>query len=166
MQDYFLLKVDAYVFYAALIVVFGINQYPSLNPQFKKKIVRASLFIIFLFAVLRLLIYMVYSCQQNLQADFSCYYTAGQSLNRGLSPYINYVAQDPSLWDGVAIYKYSRFIYPPIIGNVFQLFALLPYPLSKFIWLFILLGCLTASLWMSINILEIKKTPELIFILG
>lgn len=66
--------------------------------------------------------------------DFTAYYTAGKVMNLGLSPYNNYIAQDWLLWDGVAQFKHSRFLYPPIAGSFFQPLAKLDYSTAKHIW--------------------------------
>jgi len=66
--------------------------------------------------------------------DFTAYYTAGKVMNFGLSPYNNYIAQDWLLWDGVAQFKHSRFLYPPIAGSFFQPIAKLDYSTAKHIW--------------------------------
>ncbi len=70
----------------------------------------------------------------SLQMDFSAYYSAGASLNHGFSPYVNNLAANPSIWDGVSKYATSRFLYFPLVGNFFQLFAVLPYHIAKVIW--------------------------------
>lgn len=66
--------------------------------------------------------------------DFTAYYTASKVMNLGLSPYKNYIAQDWLLWDGVAQFKHSRFLYPPIAGSFFQPIAKLQYSTAKHIW--------------------------------
>jgi hypothetical protein len=72
--------------------------------------------------------------QESLQMDFSAYYTAGESLNHGLSPYKNFVHNQPPIWDGINRYKYSRFLYPPLVASFFQPIATLPYHVAKWIW--------------------------------
>ncbi|HEX4403719.1 MAG TPA: hypothetical protein VH560_02755 [Polyangia bacterium] len=32
----------------------------------------------------------------------------------------------PELWDGVAVFTHSRFLYPPIVAELFRPFAALP----------------------------------------
>ncbi len=101
-------------------------------------------------AVLGLAFLAVMICQftrYSLQMDFSAYYSAGASLNRGLSPYVNNYAANPPIWDGVSSYKTSRFLYFPLVGNFFQLFALLPYWLAKTIWALFNLAALVYALY-------------------
>lgn len=69
-----------------------------------------------------------------LQIDFSIYYTAAQSLNAGLSPYINNINNKPPIWDGVDVFQHSIFLYPPLAANLFQPLTLLPYRFAKLFW--------------------------------
>jgi hypothetical protein len=71
-----------------------------------------------------------------LQQDFSAYWVAGRSVRLGLDPYINYVdgGPAPALWDGVAAFRHSRFLYPPLIAELFRLPALLPFRAAKAIF--------------------------------
>jgi len=89
---------------------------------------------IFLLTLIRLVRYAALFATQSLQVDFSAYYTAGESLNAGLSPYKNNVTHIPPIWDGIARYKYSRFLYPPLVASFFQPFALLTYFQAKILW--------------------------------
>ena len=67
----------------------------------------------------------------DLQQDFAAYYTAGVARMRGLDPYINYLSKPDGPWDGVAIYRHSRFLYPPLVADLFRCFALLPFRVAK-----------------------------------
>jgi hypothetical protein len=82
----------------------------------------------------------------SLQADFSAYYTAGEALNRGLSPYRSHPGTDPPVWDGVSRYRHSRFLYPPLVATLFRPWALLPYPVAKQLWMLISLAAVAAAL--------------------
>lgn len=88
--------------------------------------------------------------------DFTAYYTAGKVMNLGLSPYKNYIAQDWLLWDGVAQFNHSRFLYPPIAGSFFQPIAKIPYETAKHIWnylnFFFVIGAV--FLWLKISNLD------------
>jgi len=79
-----------------------------------------------------------------LNMDFSAYYTAGRSMNRGLDPYRNQVGEagGEDLWDGVSRYRHSRFLYPPLVGHAFRPIALLPFPTAKLLWAAIQLAAL------------------------
>jgi hypothetical protein len=78
----------------------------------------SDILILFLaaFAFVRLLAYSINFGVSYLNPDFSDYYTAGEALNAGLSPYFNWVFHDPSIWDGATTYVQSGFLYPPLAG--------------------------------------------------
>jgi Glycosyltransferase family 87 len=69
----------------------------------------------------------------SLQQDLAAYWVAGKTRWFGLDPYVNYGGSDaaPRLWDGVAPYRHSRFLYPPLAAEVFRLLALVPYRFAK-----------------------------------
>ncbi len=85
--------------------------------------------------------------------DFTAYYTAGKVMNQGLSPYKNYIEQDWNLWDGVAQFKHSRFLYPPIAGSFFQPIAKLQYSTAKHIWNYLnfFFVIIAVFLWLKIS---------------
>ncbi|HVY45550.1 MAG TPA: glycosyltransferase family 87 protein [Minicystis sp.] len=64
----------------------------------------------------------------SLQQDFAAYWVAGAARRAGLDPYVNHA---PRLWDGVAVFAHSRFLYPPVVAEAFRPFALLPYAAAK-----------------------------------
>ncbi len=68
-----------------------------------------------------------------LQQDLSAYWVAGAALRRGLDPYVNHVdaGPAPALWDGVAVFRHSRFLYPPLVAELCRLPALLPFRAAK-----------------------------------
>jgi hypothetical protein len=66
--------------------------------------------------------------------DFTAYYAAGKTMNANLNPYKNYILEDWDLWDGLATYKHSRFLYPPLVAVFFQPFAVMKYSDAKFLW--------------------------------
>jgi hypothetical protein len=72
----------------------------------------------------------------SLQQDFAAYWVAGAARRAGLDPYVNQLGGPgaPELWDGVAVFAHSRFLYAPIVADVFRAFALFPYPLAKALW--------------------------------
>ena len=69
----------------------------------------------------------------SLQQDLAAYWVAGKTRWFSLDPYLNYGGSDvaPRLWDGVAPYKHSRFLYPPLAAELFRLLALVPYRFAK-----------------------------------
>jgi hypothetical protein len=69
----------------------------------------------------------------SLQQDLAAYWIAGKTRWMGLDPYVNYggSAVAPRLWDGVASYRHSRFLYPPLAADLFRLLAIVPYRVAK-----------------------------------
>lgn len=96
----------------------------------------AILFLIFIIVFARLTGFIVEFGLQSLQMDLSSNYTAGESLNNGLSPYKNNIVTNPPIWDGIANFKHSRFLYPPLMAVSFRLLTLMPYLFAKFFWMF------------------------------
>ncbi len=96
----------------------------------------------------------------SLQMDFSAFYTAGESINHGFSPYTNNINQNPSVWDGRNITEFSRFLYPPLTATFFRGIALLPYSVAKFVWVIFILACLAGSYFLFLKILRRNKTFE------
>lgn len=98
--------------------------------------------------------------------DFAAYYTAGKVMNLGLNPYKNYIAENWELWDGVAQFNHSRFLYPPIAGNFFQLIAKLPYSTVKHIWNYLNLLFILTSVFIWLKISGYHKNFLVILISG
>jgi hypothetical protein len=107
----------------------------------KKILLTAILALIFVISLYRVVHYTILFSEQSIQMDFTAYYTAGKTLNNNLSPYVNYIFTRWDLWDGVATYKHSRFLYPPLVANLFQPLASLSYINAKYIWNFFNLFC-------------------------
>jgi len=71
----------------------------------------------------------------SLQQDFASYWVAGASCRAGVDPYVNQAGLGrPELWDGVAVFAHSRFLYPPIIVELFRPLAALPYAVAKIVF--------------------------------
>jgi hypothetical protein len=68
----------------------------------------------------------------SLQQDFAAYWVAGAARRLGLDPYLNHVgsAEAPRLWDG-SPFVHSRFLYPPLVAELFRPLAALPYRVAK-----------------------------------
>lgn len=86
---------------------------------------------------------------ESLQADFAAYYTAGESVREGLSPYDNNVDHHPPVWDGIAVYRHSRFLYPPLIAWFFVPLTAVPYAAAKVAWMLISLASVLFAVVMS-----------------
>jgi glycosyl transferase family 87 len=78
----------------------------------------------------------------SLQQDFAAYWTAATARRLGLDPYVNHLgsASAPTLWDGVALFRHSRFLYPPLIADLFRPLASLPYAVAKGLFTAAMLG--------------------------
>ena len=74
---------------------------------------------------------------RSLQQDFAAYWVAGTARRLGLDPYLNYLGSPVGspdaavLWDGVALFRHSRFLYPPLAADLFRALAALDYPAAK-----------------------------------
>jgi hypothetical protein len=79
---------------------------------------------------------------RSLQQDFAAYFIAATARRLGLDTYVNQVgsANAPTLWDGVALFRHSRFLYPPLVADLFRPFAALPYPTAKGLFTAAMLG--------------------------
>jgi glycosyl transferase family 87 len=83
----------------------------------------------------------------SLQQDFAAYWVAGAARRAGLDPYVNHLggAAAPELWDGVAVFAHSRFLYAPIVAELFRAFAALPYLVAKTIFTALMVGAWVAA---------------------
>ena len=69
----------------------------------------------------------------SLQQDLAAYWVAGKARWFGLDPYVNQCGGNvvPRLCDGVAVFRHSRFLYPPLAAELFRLLAIVPYRAAK-----------------------------------
>jgi len=102
----------------------------------RKILLSVILILILAVSVYRIVNYTILFSEQSIQMDFTAYYAAGKSLNNGLSPYVNHILNRWDLWDGIATFKHSRFLYPPLVANLFQPLASVPYINAKYFWNF------------------------------
>ncbi len=79
---------------------------------------------------------------RSLQQDFAAYWIAATARRLGLDPYVNYVGSPvaPTLWDGVALFRHSRFLYPPLVADLFRPLASLRYAAAKGLFTAAMLG--------------------------
>jgi hypothetical protein len=71
---------------------------------------------------------------RSYQQDFAAYWAAGWARRMSLDPYLNYAGQGGDLalpWDGVALFRHSRFLYPPLCADLFRPLLFLPYLAAK-----------------------------------
>ncbi len=90
-----------------------------------------------------------------LQQDFAAYWIAGTARRLGLDPYVNHVdlagpGASGRLWDGVAMFRHSRFLYPPLAADLFRPLAALPYAAAK-----ALFTAATLSAWIAAGLLGV-----------
>lgn len=85
----------------------------------------------------------------SLQQDFAAYYTAGAAVARGLDPYLNHAGEPQGPWDGVAVYRHSRFLYPPLLADLMRPVAALPYAAAKVLFTALSAAALIAGLWLA-----------------
>lgn len=112
-----------------------------MKSNVKKILLTSVLLLILAISFYRTVSYTVLFSEQSIQMDFTAYYAAGKSLNNGLSPYVNHILTRWDLWDGIASFKHSRFLYPPLVANLFRPIASIQYINAKYIWNFFNLLC-------------------------
>jgi hypothetical protein len=83
----------------------------------------------------------------SLQQDFAAYFVAARARALGLDPYLNQVgsAVTPGLWDGVGVFAHSRFLYLPLVADLFRPLALLPFLAAKALFTAAALAALVAA---------------------
>jgi len=114
--------------------------------------VKLLLYVLVALALLRVVGFVVTFGEESLQMDFSAFYTAGEALNAGLSPYRNPITATPVIWDGVDLFQHSRFLYPPLVATLFQPVALVPSHVAKYLWMIVSLVALFASLHLVLRL--------------
>ena len=93
---------------------------------------------------------------RSLQQDFAAYWIAATARRFGLDPYVNHVGSEnaPALWDGVALFRHSRFLYPPLVADLFRPLAALPYAAAKGLFTAAMLGA-----WLGAGLLVADRRP-------
>lgn len=82
----------------------------------------------------------------SLQQDFAAYFTAARARAQGLDPYLNHLGTPGAPWDGVAIYRHSRFLYPPLVADLFRPLAAVPFAWAKLLFTALSVGALLGGL--------------------
>ena len=144
----------------------NIQWYNPRMPAAQQRFFRLLLTIFFVAAFLRIAGYALLFARENLQMDFASFYTAGQAMDHGLSPYQNYLNEPSGIWDGINILAHSRFHYPPLAANFFQIFTLLPFQSAKVLWTGIEALCLWASLVISLKVMQRPPHANSLLVLG
>jgi hypothetical protein len=120
------------------------------------KVGRVALAVVLAVLTIRIGVEAVRFGVESVQQDFASYYVAGQAVGRGLSPFDNHVDAEPPLWDGVAVYRHSRFMYLPIVAWAFFPLTWLPYAAAKFLWMVLALAALAAALWQAARAADLR----------
>ena len=100
-------------------------------------------------AALYLLVQTRSFCSDVLQLDLSAYVSAAEAVRFGLDPYRTHPDHLPPVWDGTSVYTHSRFLYPPLVADLFLPFTLLPYALAKWIFSALSLGALVGAVLLA-----------------
>jgi hypothetical protein len=101
---------------------------------------------------------------RSYQQDFAAYWTAGWTRLLGLDPYLNYAGQGHDLllpWDGVAQFRHSRFLYPPLGADLFRPLLGLPYLTAKGVFT----GAMLAA-WLAAGLLVARDARGRAIYLG
>ncbi|MCB0109185.1 MAG: DUF2029 domain-containing protein, partial [Caldilineaceae bacterium] len=136
---------------------------PTLGNNLQR-LSRTLLALILLVTTIRLIGYIVRFIGESLQMDFAAFYTAGEALNAGFSPYRTHLQVDPPIWDGINEFLTSRFLYPPLVATFFQPLARLDYAGAKMVWTLLGLLCLLLSLWLVNRHVHLERSPTLLLI--
>ena len=118
-------------------------------PVSKQKYIRWLLVTLLLLSAGRVVGFAVLFGRESLQLDFSAFYTAGQAVAQGMSPYRNHLARTPPIWDGFGLLRHSRFLYPPLAARLFQPLSHLPYRVAKGLWTGLALVCIALAMWVA-----------------
>lgn len=115
-------------------------------PTHRQRWLIAFLIAALLLSLWRLASWVARFASESLQMDLAAFYTAGEALNHGLSPYRSHADHDPPIWDGVDLFTHSRFLYPPQVAVLMRPLARISYAAAKRLWMALSLGCVAASL--------------------
>jgi hypothetical protein len=127
---------------------------------------RIALLLLVAAALIRLSLYVRQFSRESLQMDFAAFYTAGESVAAGLSPYENYVTNEPPLWDGVTRDVYSRFYYPPLTATLFAPLAAVSYGQAKIIWMAVSIACIALAMGITWRHLRLPARPEQVLVVS
>jgi len=109
---------------------------------------------------------LAYLGLESYGVDYRAFYLAGKAVLQGLDPYLNHIAISSDFYGPInaELAYYSGWKYPPLSSYFFAPFALLPYEMSKAIFIF-LSFCIAASV-LAVAIHFSKRTlpPESVLI--
>ena len=134
----------------------------SAGASHKRRWLILLLSVVLLFSLWWLVGWVARFADESLQMDLAAFYTSGEALNHGLSPYLSHAARDPAIWDGVDLFEHSRFLYPPQVAFLLRPLAWLSYAAAKRLWLALSLGCVAASLVVTGRVYGLRRRWALI----
>lgn len=132
----------------------------------KSLVLRVLLSVLLCLTIVRLIGFIMRFAGESLQMDFAAFYTAGETIQAGLSPYITYPDHAPPLWDGVNRFQHSRFLYPPLVATLFQPIVWLSYFQAKLFWMVLSLVCLISTLWLINHCFHLERQPISLLLFG
>lgn len=124
-----------------------------------RRLLTVLLAIVVALLVWRLTTHSIAYVRTGAQMDLAAYWTAGRATAVGLSPYVNHVDRDPPLWDGIAIHRHSRFVYPPLVAELLTPLAQSSYAQAKLGWTLSALLALGVSLLLAWRLAGLAMTP-------
>ena len=139
---------------------------PMAATRARRRFVGILVGTLFALSVLRLAGFVVRFGEESVQADFAAFYTAGEAVRHGVSPYRTHADDDPPIWDGVDTYQHSRFLYPPPVAALFRPVAALPYALAKRLWMLVSLLCLALSMATALRAVGLKPDRDALLATG
>ena len=135
------------------------------HPDSRLTLVHLVISALLMFSLLRLAATGIDASLRSLQMDYAAFYTAGEALNAGVSPYVNHLNRTPPIWDGVDEFQHSRFLYPPLFATLMQPLALLPYAVAKALWTALTAICILLATWLHACYFRLR-TWQLLLVLG
>jgi Glycosyltransferase family 87 len=97
---------------------------------------------------------------ESVQTDFAAYYTAGQMIDAGLSPYRYLITPERIIWTSGDLYRHAQYIYPPLLAELFvPVVRSLSYLSAKYAWWFVDLIGLALILSFSRRALRVPAWP-------
>jgi hypothetical protein len=139
---------------------------PVTVPPARGRFLRLLAVTVLFAAGLRLAGFVVRFGADSVQSDFAAFYTAGEAVALGLSPYRTHAHREPPVWDGVDVYQHSRFLYPPLVASSFRPLAALPYSVAKRLWMLVSLACVAYAVTATLRAVGARPGATALLALG
>ena len=128
--------------------------------RFDPRVYRALGILLVCLSVSRLVGFGYEFAGEAVQTDFAAYYTAGQMVAAGLSPYRYLITPERIIWTSGDMWQHSQYIYPPLLAAVFSPVAqTMSYLAAKYLWWLLDLAALCLSLSLSRRALRLPLWP-------